>query len=263
MTEYSVRTFLEGDEEEILKLFESYHGRFVGFVLRTLEYWRWCCLDRPGVDADSVFVVVSGYDDGVVGYSVVGRSGNIWEMCVDRCDDSELIAELLLKRVVEWLTVEGASQINFQAPVDDESVRAVCDRLGFAEIRTPEVFVSVFDFEKLIFFLAKGCGGLLRSVDEVVEFQLKDAPDWIKDSFKLKFYNGQVEILDGSHESTISVETDTVTLSKILMQKTGLLSAFIHREVKVKPFWRLWGLSKLFSTLKSKELWFTPLSDFG
>jgi hypothetical protein len=263
MAEYSVRTFLEGDEEAILRLFESYHGRFVGFVLRTLEYWRWCCLSRPGVDVDSVFVAVRGQDEGVVGYSVVGRSGNVWELCVDRCEDSELIAELLLKRVVEWLTVEGASQVNFQAPVDDDSVRAVCDKLGFAEIKAPDVFVSVFDFETLILSLAKGCQKELRSLDEVVEFRLIDAPNWIKDKFCLKFNDGHVEVLDGSQEVTVSVETDVVTLSRILLQKMGLFSAFIRGEVKIRPLRRFWCVSRLFSTLESKELWFTPLSDFG
>ncbi|TET62287.1 hypothetical protein E3J49_08460, partial [Candidatus Bathyarchaeota archaeon] len=75
---YKIRSFEDGDENEIVQLFDRIYSDYGGFTLKTPEYWRWCCLKRPDVEKEGVFVVEDG-DENVVGYAVVGGSGNIWE----------------------------------------------------------------------------------------------------------------------------------------------------------------------------------------
>lgn len=99
---YKVRNFEDGDEIEFVRLFERVYADYGGFVLKTPEYWRWCCLERPDVKRDGIFVVV-GEDEKVVGYVVVRRSGNNWELCYDRGFDGEKIVSLLLDEATRYL----------------------------------------------------------------------------------------------------------------------------------------------------------------
>gem|GEM_PF-1376612 len=260
--EYYVRTYRDGDEEEILRLFEKCYGKYVGYVLRTPEYWRWCCLERPDVDARSVFLAVNRSNERIVGYSAVGKSGNIWELSVNQQGDSEEIAELLLNEASDWLVHMEASEINLHVPIHDEGIRAACRKLGFGECRAPGVFVSVLDFPRLIREMAMRQKDALKSMDGIVEFCLKDAPTWMSSRFGLRVDGGHVEIVEEVQKPTISVETDTVTLAEMLLQKKSLLSVLIRGKVRVRPFWRFWSFLKLFSVF-NVEGWFTPLSDYG
>lgn len=72
MNRYELRNFVEGDEEKIVKLFNDAYARFSGYVPRTVEYWRWCCLKRPDVRKDGIFLVFdkgAGNFEGYVGLS--------------------------------------------------------------------------------------------------------------------------------------------------------------------------------------------------
>lgn len=63
-------------------------------------------------------MVVDG-DEKVVGYVVVGRSGNIWELCYDRGFDGEKIVSLLLDEATHYLERGGATSMSFNAPMED------------------------------------------------------------------------------------------------------------------------------------------------
>jgi len=44
---YKIRSFEDGDENEIVQLFDRIYSDYGGFTLKTPEYWRWGCLKRP------------------------------------------------------------------------------------------------------------------------------------------------------------------------------------------------------------------------
>ena len=79
--EYTIRTYLPGDETALVLLFNNQNATLAGFVPRTVEYWRWCCLKRPDVDEEGIIIAKKG--DKIVGYCVIGWSGNVWELCHD------------------------------------------------------------------------------------------------------------------------------------------------------------------------------------
>jgi len=47
--EYRVRGFEDGDEVEIVRLFDRVYAGYGGFTLKTPEYWRWCCLNASAL----------------------------------------------------------------------------------------------------------------------------------------------------------------------------------------------------------------------
>lgn len=261
--EYYIRTFRDGDEEEIIRLFEECYSKYAGYVARTPRYWRWCCLDRPDVERGSVFVAVRRADEKIAGYAVVGKSGNIWELGYDHQGKKNEIVQLLLDAATSYLMDVGASSVNLQVPAEDDVVGTTCANLGFAENKSPDVFVSVLDFQKQLLLLASIQAEQLKHVNEKVRITLKDAPPWMSNKFGIKIKNGTVEALNGNQKSTISIKTDVSTLSSLLFGVSTPFSTWVRRKVVVKPFWKIWSFFRLFSVLCIKESWFIPLSDYG
>src|SRR4030042_6661610 len=95
----SVRTFRNGDEPAIVELFNNVYRGYGGFVPRTVEYWRWCCLKRPDVERNGIFLAFDS--ERLCGYLVAGSSGNIWEFCV--ADNDRDIAKTLLSEALDYL----------------------------------------------------------------------------------------------------------------------------------------------------------------
>jgi len=262
--EFRVRSFEDGDEIEFLRLFDRMYVDYGGFTLKTPEYWRWCCLKRPDVEREGLFVVVDKKDENVVGYAVVGRSGNIWELCYDLGRDGEEIVSLLLGKVTRYLERVGTTSISFNAPREDHVMNHVCKELGFAVLPPRKMFLSVLNFRELVSLLVKSKKeDLLMRFDEVVLVKLKDAPFWVNDTVFIQISRDGVQVGDGAQSPTIRMETDVITFSSLLF---GILSPFqslIRLKLRVKPFWKTPTLLMLISSLRMKTTWFFPLSDYG
>jgi hypothetical protein len=260
--DFYIRTFQDGDEEGIIRVFEECYGEYAGYVLRTPEYWRWCCLERPDVERSGVFVAVRRSDEGVLGYAVAGKSGNIWEFGYDRGNSGRELVELLLKSATDYLEAVGASLVSLQVPAKDRVISAACANLGLAETKSSEIFVSVLDFQSLLFLVSDQQEGL-EELDEAVEVVLRDAPEWMARSVKIRVRNGQVSPLEKGQKPTILVETDVSTLSSMLFGEVGPFWVWLRFSVRVKPFWKISRFLRLFSALRVRQPWFVPLSDYG
>lgn len=262
--EYKVRSFKDGDEVEVVRLFDRMYEDYGGFALKTPEYWRWCCLERPDVEREGLFVVVDRKDENVVGYAVVGTSGNVWELCYDSgCDGGEIVS-LLLDRATRYLERVGATSIIFNALKGDHAVNQACRKLGFAVVPPPKMFLSVLSFRKLVSLLVNGKRDELMSrFDETFLVKLKDAPFWVDDTVYMKICRDGVHVGGGVQSPTVRAEMDFITFSSLLFGVLSPFEALVRLKLTVKPFWKTFTLLKLFSFLQVKTKWFFPLSDYG
>jgi len=264
LEKYSVRSYEEGDEIQFIRLFNEVYRVYGGFVPRTPGYWRWCCLKRPDVEREGIFAVVNHRDENIVGYAIVGRSGNIWELCYDPRQDEEKIVSFLLEKATRYLEKAGATSITFNAPGEDRIINKVCRKLGFAVLPPPKMILSVLNFRKLISLIVNSKKAELTTrFDETVLVKLKDAPFWVDDKLFIQIGRDGVQVGDKAQSSTIQIETDVITFSSLLF---GILTPFrslIRLKVRVKPFWKTLTLLKLLSSLRMKTTWFFPLSDLG
>ena len=260
---YKIRRFEDGDENEIVQLFDRVYSDYGGFTLKTPDYWRWCCLKRPDVEKEGVFVVEDG-DENVVGYAVVGGSGNIWELCYDSGRNGGEIVSLLLDKAVRYLEKVGATSITFNVSKEDYVLNKVCGKLGFAVLPPPQMFLSVLNFRKFISLLVNSKREeLMMKFDEAVLVKLKDAPFWIDDTVFIQISRDRVEVGDETQSPTIRIETDAVTLSSLLFGISSPFQSLIRLKLRVKPLWKTLTLLRLLSSLQLKTAWFFPLSDFG
>lgn len=259
---YVSRTYKEGDEIELVQLFNRVYEDFAGFVPRTSEYWRWCCLSRPDVEAEGIVIVVDGRK--IIGYGVVGKTGNIWELCYDPAYNGEEIVSTILEWAVNYVkSVEGDS-ITLNASLNDHLLRDVCLRFGFAETRPPSMFLSVLDFPQFIHEILNLKKEKLRKYDEELLIKVRDSPSWYGGNITIKIRNGNVSV-EGeiNNDPVVVVEADVPTIVSCILGTTGILKAFFGLKLRVKPFWKSVKILKLFSLLRIKDPWFSPGADFG
>ena len=85
------------DETALVELWTRAHTAYGGHVRRSVDYWRWCVLARPGVEPADILMATR--DDGVpVGYGVLAGGGVVIEFAIDPSligEAREVVAEQL------------------------------------------------------------------------------------------------------------------------------------------------------------------------
>jgi hypothetical protein len=258
MDQYLVRRFRDGDEEEVSRLFNEVYQVYGGFVPRTVEYWRWCCLKRPDVRPDGIFLVCDGENGKVCGYAVVGSTGNVWEFCAG--GDRRRIGSILLAEVVKHLETVGVSSVNVNVP-GEFGLDRIFEQQGFARVPPSVMFVSTLSPKKLLLALVADKRG---DFDEEIAFELEGVPLGVERTVSVRVRSGEVTVVDGfSQSASIKVKMGFIALMSVLFKGSGVYGPFFRGKIRVKPFWKVGKLLSFLRMARSGDSWFWPLSDFG
>jgi hypothetical protein len=230
-------------------------------VPRTTEYWRWSCLNRPDVEKEGILIAL--HKGKIVAFAVVGKSGNIWESCVDDAHDKKALLSLLLEHSIEYLTRAGSDAVTLNLPSDDSVARETCESLGFSELPPDDIFLSVLDFRQLLTLFCNAKKDKLSRIDGDFLIRFKDAPSWISPFILMKFRNGQAEIENENRSCEVLIETDIATFTSLMFGTTKSLWALARFRLKIYPRWKLRGVLRLFSLMRLDDPWFFPRSDLG
>jgi GNAT superfamily N-acetyltransferase len=261
---YHLRNFEDGDEVGIVRLFDRAYASYGGFVPRDSKYWLWCCLQRPDVEREGVFVVVNENNNGVVGYAVAGKSGNVWELCYDPAYDVEKIVGMLLGETTRYLESIGAASVTFNAVKEDLALLKVCNKFGFEALGSPKMYLSILDTRGIVALLADSKREeLVRYFDESILVKLKGVPKWIKDTLFIRIDRNGVYVDENVHPYTILVKTDFTTFSSILAGILTPSAAVAQSKLDVEPARKTSTAVKLLSYLRLDAKWFFPMSDYG
>ena len=226
-------------------------------TLKTPEYWRWCCLQRPDVEKESIFLVSTKNNKELkklVGYTVVGKSGTIWEIIYDPESDGEKIVTLLLEQATVYLEKIGASSINFTAPQNEPIMKLVCKQFGFTATLPPKMFLSVLSFENLLSTLA---------FDESLLIRVTAAPQWFNNSILLTLTSEGVTVESECQRPTIQLQVDYFTLASLLFGNISPIKAFLYSKLKVRPLRKIFTVIKILAYLQIKSQWSFPMSEYG
>ena len=258
MSDLTVRTFSEGDEPAIVELFNRVYGEYGGFVPRTVEYWHWCCLERPDVKRDGILIAFDG--ERICGYIVAGSSGNIWEFCV--VDDNREIGRALLDEAMIYLEKVGASSVNVNMPRDASIIESL-QEIGFSIAPAGGMFVTTLYPARLVQALVTPRKKVLvERFDDEFSFRLRVMPNSVGKTFSVKIHETVVEVIEGfPSEPSIVVELELVHLLSVLFGGSSAARLLFTGKMRVKPFRKFGVVLKLLSTLCLKSPWFFPLSD--
>jgi hypothetical protein len=256
-----LRSYSPGDEDSIIELFNIQNMGLGGFVPRTAEYWRWCCLQRPDVAAQGIQVAEK--EGRLVGYIVVGNRGDVWEFCYDRRFGGETVASCLLEYALNYVRKLGNDSIVLNAYSDDQTVRKVCRRLGFAESPSEPVFLSVLDLPELILAILEA---RIRKEykGEVFWFHLRNCPPWIADSFGIMLTkNGAVILEKPNHSSQVTLDVEMSSLVAIMLGNKSVFRELLSSRIRLGHFWNVFKAIRFLSLLKVKSKWSMPRADNG
>ena len=254
----SVRTFENGDEPAIVELFNNIYSRYGGFVPRTVEYWRWCCLERPDVERDGVFLAFDG--ERFCGYLVAGSSGSIWEFCV--ADDDRKVARALLGEAVSYLEKVGVSSVSVNVP-SGAGVVEVLRKAGFGEVFAAKMFVTTLNPATLVQALVTPRKeALMEKLDDEFGVQLRDVPYGASKEFSVKIHSVSAEVAEGfPKESSVVVELRFMDLLLVLFGNSSAGRLLLTGKMRVRPFWKSGAVLTLLSAIRLRNSWFFPLSD--
>jgi len=259
---YQTRTFVEGDEVRLVNLFNEAHDKYSGFVPRTEGYWRWSCRDRPDVKPEGIIVTEEKQSGKIVGYTVVGKSGNIWELCVDAKTDRKYVASVLIESATSYLRKVNADQIVLNVPSDDLDIQEACVQTDFFELPPDQMFVGITDFEALVEALAKSIKEKLGDFRETVTFRLLKAQSWINPVFSVRF-DTEIQVFEKAVPSGFSIIVDSDVLTAILLGSVNPFAAVLKGKLKINPFWKFRKAMNLLNALQIRNPWFYSLADYG
>jgi hypothetical protein len=259
--DYYVRTFKKGDEVPLVHLFNKNYEDLVGFVPRTPTYWIWCCLNRPDVTEESVAIVNKAKK--IVGYAVVGKSGDIWELCYDPIYDGKIIVSKLLNWSVGYLEKAGSDSVVLNAPNRDKVVREVCRDLGFTETPPEFLYVSVLDFPSYVYEILQSRKKNLKIKGSFM-FRLAGCPPGCASNFSIEIKKKEISVnVESVDNPEITVDADMSNLISCILGTKGVLRAIVTSKVHVHPVWKIPKFLTLISTLQIKSQWFVPRADYG
>jgi hypothetical protein len=257
--DFTTRTFTDGDESAIVELFNSTFRDYAGYVPRTVEYWKWACLQRPDVTTDGIILVCK--DNKIVGYAVLGKTGNIWEFCYDKTEKAERIVTELLTYAIDYLERAKAESILLNYPIKDGVVKKVCKKLGLAESPSEYMSISVLDFPRLV-------NDILtdkvkeRKINGTILFNLHRSS--LFNSFSANIQNGKVSLKqDILAKPEITFDIDAETLLLFILGKINGPKALISSKIHIKPLWKIRKALKILSLLKNDSPWYMPRADIG
>ncbi len=261
--EYSLRTYREEDERDVILLFNKAYEDFAGFVRRTDEYWRWCILSRPNLSAEGIAIVT--HADKVVGYAAVEKSGNILEFCHDPDYDGKEIVSMLLQWCLDYASFQGSNSVSLNAPIQDNVVRRACMELEFTEEPFPTLFLKVQNLPQLLKEILSQGKIFEDNIEETVFFSLRNSPSWCPSHVSLRIQKGTATIEMGKTANpTITIETDLSTISTCIFGSTQrLYRAIMERQLKIRPFRKIMKVAGIFSVLRLRKPWFIPGADYG
>jgi hypothetical protein len=263
--QYFIRTFENGDEVSIVRLFDKAYRNYGGYTRKTPENWLWCCLQRPDVERENVLLVSTRENNSIVGYVVIGKSGSLWELAYDPDSNGEKIVALLLKKATEYLERIGASSVNFAFPLKDAVMKRACKKLGFTASLPPKMFLSILSLSTLLYLLANHKAMRLAKLNESIMITVENAPIWIKSPILIQIRNGKVTVEDQNVEQLTSIQlhTNYFTLALILFGNISPLNAFFHSSLKIRPISKILTVLKLLSQLQINNDWTFQMSDYG
>jgi len=261
---YAFRPYRKGDAKDLIDFFNKTHEPLAGFVPRTLKYWRWCILSRPNMDEEGI--VVAFYEDQIVGYAAVERSGKILEFCYNRNCGGELIVSGLLSWCTEYASHHGASSVKLNAPVQDAVVRQICEDEGFTEEPFPSLFLRILDVPDLFRKLLDLKKPIVEGSDETILVDLAKFPSWCPQHVAILVHDGQVAVsTEKQAKPTVRIEADISTIASCIFgSKCTLYRAILERRLRIRPLRKIPRALKLLSFFQLKKPpWFVPAADYG
>lgn len=222
-TTFSIRSYREGDEELVVRLFNSYVRSFFGPAPLTADTWReqfrrqgWT---GPSIDADNDCARLAERKGELLGYAVtdykpMDMSGGalIQELCVAEGEDAGEVAQALIEDAERRARERGKSFVAIQmAQEDGQAAAASVAREYHVSPDSDQVFMAVIT--DLPRFLSEISGELSRRLGKSEFASWRGTVRVASSGPGCEGQSCDLHVADGAVEVGAAVETPDVTVT--------------------------------------------------
>ncbi len=242
----TLRSFRDGDEETIVRLFMECMAGFVGPSSVTAKSWRVSHREQgwtsPGVDSDKDCVRLAVVGGKIAGYAVTHYRpdfqedvATVQEMCVDPGPVADAVAEALLRDAEARARKRGKTAITLSLSSEDGIAVRAGEALGF---RTAGETGAVF------MVAITNLAQFLREIEAELTRRLTASPlaDWRgtveitsgEQSAGLRLNRGKVKVARPGGKADVKVTVDSEALPRLLMGQLTVGEAYLQDCLSVE-----------------------------
>lgn len=262
------RQFRDGDEAELVTLWNRVHDGLGGSVVRSVAHWRWNVLARPGVTAEDIPIVE--WRGRIGAYAVLDSRGAVLEFAVDnelhRWRRRRLFA-VLLTAIEQRSRQRGDDLLSFVAPASDRQIGKLLRNAGY--IAYPGSCMSL---------------GILNAAElirQLLTHHAERAPQGWRQSFFLLLTPGgyrsvlqpQLRIVIDRRSCSVDdsikqpppgdcvIATDLQTLTALVFGMLEFETALTSGQISLRDHSVTEDARRLFGLLALSTPWYTSVSD--
>ena len=263
-----LRAYHPGDDRAIVELSNRCLAPFAGWVPRTVDYWRWSTLQRPGVEWTDILVLDSGGK--IIGYTALGRDGAVLDFCVDP-DLPARGRRALINQLIAALEVRARARqcdaLTFSEPASDRLVDAALREMGYI-VEAPHCFslglLNPQDLLQQLLLARRDQLPELETSSFVLELNPGSAPFLLNTRLLLQF-EPQPQVRDISdlndYPQECVLRMDLCALTELLLCGATTDSLLQQSQLEIRPVTRVPDARKLLELLAIRALWHIPRSD--
>jgi len=241
----SIRSFRDGDEVALSRIFNEYVARFAGPRLVTPESWRRQFIRRswngPSVDEDPDSVRVAERAGHIVGYAVTDYSpfeeehaAVVQELCAASGEPPDEIFPALLEDAERRARERGKDALSLLVSSDDGPACRAASALGF--VAPPEdagVFMAaVVDLAQLLHEMSGELSRRLRESD-LATWEGVVRVKCGRQSATLRVRGGQVSRAPARARADVSADIDREALIPLLFGQQPVREAYLQDRLTV------------------------------
>ncbi len=261
-----IRSYRSGDEEALVSLWEQAYASYVGFVPRSVKYWRWCILDRPGVSSQDILILQE--NDHILGYGVLGARGQVLELAIDSRlskPKRERMAGILIIALEARSRARGDDVIQFMLPHLDKPISRVLRGFGYRQTPSEVFKLAIVDHAGLMKrLLHHRKGKFPKNWSPTFAFGLDSGLIHLpsQDLILIRLLPSiMVEVDPVDCSADIKVTTDYWTLVELIFQEITVEQAVVAGRLSVHPEEGKKDLGTLIGLLVIDRPWYVPAAD--
>lgn len=275
-------SYTPGDEAELVALWNGAHAIYGGHVPRTVESWRWCILERPGVASEDV--VILRRTGAVQAYGVLGPGGAVLELALAPALEGaarEAVAGALVAALERRCRERGDEEIAIELPRNDGPLDRLLAARSYRAEDTGSLQVAIVDLAALLsaileqrrsrlphgwapgFRLRIAPGDYRFCPQREVIVRVGERPAAVADGHgaAVAAVEAGTAVAAGAAPCDCTLDTDLSTLTDVIFGRTGVEAVLASGAVAVEPASREQDARTLLHLLVLKNPWYTPYAD--
>jgi len=263
-----LRSYRAGDEARVVALWNRSYACYAGLATRTVEYWRWSILGRPGMSADDILLVESG--EHLLGYAALWTGGKVLELAVDPDESAPLrrgVTRELLSGLEGRARAREWDSIDLLQPASDHLIDRTLRSAGYAVENGPVAIVRLLNPKALLLALTAARKARLlplRGWSVIVILSAADDPFLLQHRLCVRF-GDSIDVRDLGESQSASADAELhvslAGLAELVFCGARARRLLEAGELDIAPDAAITKVLAFLAALAVESPWYTPLSD--